>query len=265
VAELLPMRRFGAVADMSGAPHRTRASPAPRSTLSHLSHAERRMAARRRTEGRDGTASVQKRRGAAVCAATTHAQAPRPSSSSCLGSRRRSSRRRRRAAERMPTWWEKPAVCRAVQALGSARKPGAGRWKARPASRGEWAGGRAERAQPQRRHACGPLLILPPATSAPGLGSPPGTSVPGSGSPLPHLRRDRGRPCHICAGTGVARPDTRRRDDAVRTRSTLQLGAGEAEQLRTAQVGAPRLVSSVRHATLHWMSPVGCLHVQERA
>ena len=93
---------------------------------------------------------------------------------------------------------------------------------------------------------------LAPATSAPGLGSPLAHCI-GLGYPLSHLHRDRGRP-----------PDTRRRDDAVRTRSTLQLGAGEAEQQRTAQVGAPRLVSSVGHA-LHWMSPVGRLHVQERA
>ena len=62
----------------------------------------------------------------------------------------------------------------------------------------------------------GRLCRLAPATSAPGLGSPPGTSVPGSGSPLPHLRWDWAHlwhivsgwatPCHICTGTGVARP-----------------------------------------------------------
>jgi hypothetical protein len=29
-------------------------------------------------------------------------------------------------------------------------------------------------------------------------------SAPGLGSPLPHLHRDWARPCHICAGTGLA-------------------------------------------------------------
>ena len=33
------------------------------------------------------------------------------------------------------------------------------------------------------------------STRPPGLGSPLATSAPGLGSPLPHLRRDRARPC----------------------------------------------------------------------
>ena len=30
------------------------------------------------------------------------------------------------------------------------------------------------------------------------------TRAPGVGSPLPHLHRDWARPCHICAGIGLA-------------------------------------------------------------
>jgi hypothetical protein len=45
-------------------------------------------------------------------------------------------------------------------------------------------------------------------TSCPGTalmrGLTPATSAPGLSSPLPHLHRDWARPCHICAGTGLA-------------------------------------------------------------
>jgi hypothetical protein len=162
----------------------------PRSTLSHLSHA-RRMAARRRTEGRDGTASVQKRRGAAVCAGTAPIELLLP----WLAAQEQPAPAPRGRAHADMVGKARSVPCRASAWLGSKARRWPmespvgqprrmGRWSSRActasASARVWSA-----ADPPPCH-IGTGTGLTPWHICTGVGLAPATSAPGPGSPARH-------------------------------------------------------------------------------